>query len=198
MGPARPGRPGLAAAVLAGLTLSHGAHADILDEMLSRMDLSFEVTTLEGGTASHAATAIGLSNGVPFHYEPLDRWGAFRPFTNDEGGQVFSTLPGEWEDLHVTSATRLTFDRPVAALLVATANDNGTGDGFDFGIVPVAVRNLSVDGSFMRADSSAGTLALLVAPTPMRVWESTGEDGIDDGIDLVFFVIESLETLPAF
>jgi Ca2+-binding RTX toxin-like protein len=132
-------------------------------------------------------SAEGTSNGIPYRLVPQEEDLVFTSFSDTEPTEVFDDLPEPQAAIHVASNFILTFDRPVKTLLVATANDNNTGDGYDFGIVPVETVDIELDGTFMRSLDREGTLALLIADEPTDTWISDSDDGDDDGIDLAFF-----------
>jgi Ca2+-binding RTX toxin-like protein len=132
-------------------------------------------------------SAEGTSNGIPYRLVPQEEDLVFLGFSDTEPTETFNELPGSYESIHVASNFELTFAEPVKYLLVATANDNNTGDGYDFGIVPTESVDIALEGTFMSSLDRQGTLALLVADEPTETWISDSEDGDDDGIDLTFF-----------
>jgi len=132
-------------------------------------------------------SASGHSNGVAYTLTGERGSSIFTGYSNDREDQEFNELPVGHDAIHIGSNFTLTFDEPVQALLVATANDNGTGDGFDFGMAPLETVDIEMQGTFMRSLDPRGTLALFVLVEPAEVWESNSEDSISDGIDLAFF-----------
>jgi Ca2+-binding RTX toxin-like protein len=132
-------------------------------------------------------SAEGSSNGIPYRLVPQEEDLVFTGFSDTEPTAEFNDLPEPHAAIHVASNFVLAFDAPVKTLLVATANDNNTGDGYDFGIVPTETVDIALDGTFMGSLDRQGTLALLVADEPTETWISDSEDGDDDGIDLAFF-----------
>ncbi|WP_211317096.1 calcium-binding protein [Jannaschia seohaensis] len=132
-------------------------------------------------------SAEGTSNGIPYRLVPQEGDLVFLPFSDPDPTQVFNDLPRAYEAIHTASNFTLTFDEPVQALLVATANDNATGDGYDFGLTPRDSIDIELDGTFMGSLDREGTLALLVADAPTETWVSLSEDDLGDGIDLAFF-----------
>jgi len=133
------------------------------------------------------ASASGHSNGIAYTLEGARGAAIFTGYSNDAGDQGFNDLLRAQDAIHVGSNFTLTFERPVQALLVATANDNATGDGFDLGMMPLETVDIEMQGTFMRSLDPQGTLALFVLVEPAEVWESISADTISDGIDLAFF-----------
>lgn len=132
-------------------------------------------------------SASGHSNGIAYTLTGARGSAIFTGYSNDGEDQEFNDLPAPHDAIHVGSNFILTFEEPVQALLVATANDNNTGDGFDLGMTPLESVDIEMQGTFMRSEDHRGTLALFVLVEPSDTWESTSEDSIADGIDLAFF-----------
>ena len=157
---------------------------------LASGELAFTLDTLGPETrAQFVEEVAGTSNGIPYVAVSTNGDAVFLGFTNVNDDQAFNELPQTFDAIHTGTNITITFDQPVQMLLVATANDNATGDGFDFGMMPVEMVDLeALDGStFLRSLDFGGTLALFVADDPMTEWVSESENDIRDGIDLAFF-----------
>ena len=169
------------------LALTGLAQAQTLEDLIAgEMTFSLE----EYGDlvrTNFRASASGHSNGIAYTLNGERGSSIFTGFSNDGEDQEFNDLPMPHDAIHVGSNFSITFDEPVQALIVATANDNATGDGFDFGMTPLETVDIEMQGTFMRSEDHRGTLALFVLVEPTDTWESLSEDAISDGIDLAFF-----------
>lgn len=163
------------------------AQAQSLEDLIAG-DLTFSLEEYGDLVRTNfRASASGHSNGIAYTLTGERGSSIFTGYSNDREDQEFNDLPMPHDAIHIGSNFTLTFDEPVQALLVATANDNNTGDGFDFSMTPLETVDIEMQGTFMRSLDPRGTLALFVLVEPAEVWESMSEDAIVDGIDLAFF-----------
>lgn len=174
-------------AIAMSLMFSSLAQAQGLDDLISD-EMTFSLEQYGDLVRTNFRdSASGHSNGIGYTLTGERGAAIFTGYSNDAEDQEFNDLPMPHDAIHIGSNFTLTFDEPVQALLVATANDNATGDGFDFGMTPLETVDIGMQGTFMHSLDPRGTLALFVLVEPAEVWESISEDAIADGIDLAFF-----------
>jgi len=181
--------PLAAAAVASTIAVAAPVAAQSLPTLVNDT-LSFALDTLGETTRPGFVEEVsGTSNGIDYTAVSTNGDAVFLGFTNIHDDQIFNDLPRNYDAIHTGSNITITFDQPVQMLLVATANDNATGDGFDFGQLPIEMVDVEAldDSTFLRSLDFNGTLALYVADEPMTEWVSETENDIRDGIDLAFF-----------
>ncbi|GAB5449111.1 hypothetical protein [Gymnodinialimonas sp.] len=180
------------AATAALLSLSAAAQAQSIEDLLQR-ELTFTLDQLgDPVRVNFVEQAMGTSNGIEYIANSTNGDGIFTGYTNMDNDQGFDDLGQDYDAIHTGSNITLLFSEPVQMLLVATANDNETGDGFDFGIVPYQTVDIEMDGTLMLSEDPSGTLALLIADEPMTEWVSAIDHDLRDGIDLAFFAFPTV------
>lgn len=150
--------------------------------------LTFEVDNFD--TAPGSIT--GTSNGIGFEVMAN---AIFIPFSNLTGSQTYNDIPGSYDDLHLGSDFTITFDTPVQAVLFALGNDNNTGDGPDFGLIPADSMDITLDGTKLQISDINGSLALLTFATPITTLTHTNDLQLD-GYDVSFFAFEAVAPVP--
>ncbi|MBL8144491.1 MAG: PEP-CTERM sorting domain-containing protein [Acidobacteria bacterium] len=179
--------PALACLAVCLLTAPRASADTIGDYNLAAF--TFDVTAYNTGGGSGItgqATASGTSNGIGWSIGPTNIWSGR---TNTTGTFSFSSLPVLTDNLHVSSAFTVTFDRPIAALLVALSNDNNTGDAINFSAAPVDLQGaLSVSGTQVTQTSPAGGLVLFTNINALTVTH-IDNNGQTDGFDFAFHAV---------
>lgn len=167
-----------AASILSG----HVHAATIADLDLNA--LSFEVDSLASSTS-----ATGSSNGIGYTLT-MDGGSYFTPLSNTNSLQSYNDLPDRYDDLHLNGNFTITFDEEVDSVLFAFANDNNTGDGPDFGLIPTDFTGLSLNGTEISITDIGGALALFEFSSPTLSITSTNW-GQTDGWDVSFFAYQT-------
>jgi hypothetical protein len=167
-----------------------GSALRIGDIDLSAFD--FDVVAYDVGSNAAGlggdATASGTSNGVGWSISPTNLWSGR---TTTGGTFVFSSLPAPTDNLHPAIDFTLSFDQPVASLLVALSNDSGS-DSINFGLVPTDLSgDLESFGSQISLTRRAGGLALFENIDSLTVTH-TDNNGVSDGFDLAFYIVSTV------
>ena len=153
---------------------------------LNISDLDLTALSFEIDSFADNPMIPGTSNGIPFEF--LAASPVFVPFSNLIGSQDYG-LPNTFDDMHAGSSFTITFAEPISKLLVALANDNITGDGPDFGLIPADSSGITIGGASgtrLGISETTGALALFEFATPVSVVTHTN-DAVNDGWDLSFF-----------
>ena len=149
-------------------------------------DLDLTALSFEIDSFADNPRIPGTSNGIPFEFLAVSP--VFVPFSNLVGSQDYG-LPNNFDDMHAGSSFTITFAEPISKLLVALANDNITGDGPDFGLIPADSSGITLGGGTgtrLGISDTTGALALFEFATPVSVITHTN-DAVNDGWDLSFF-----------
>ncbi|MEQ8660362.1 MAG: hypothetical protein RLW62_06060 [Gammaproteobacteria bacterium] len=165
----------VASALLLGTSVAHAMAVDPIDTSA----LSFEVDSFADNP-----TITGTSNGIGYTFVASNP--VYVPFSTLANARVYNDLPGSYDSIHAGASFTITFDEPVAKLLVALGNDNATGDGPDFGLTPATITGVTLQGSRLSIGDIGGALALLVFDTPTTTLVHT-DDALNDGWHLSFF-----------
>ena len=180
----------LAAATFGALSFQASANAAV--STISDIDLS--TLTFDIDTLASNPVVTGTSNGVGFTFTAASTF--YAPFSNNSASQTYNDIPGKsFDDIHAGADFTIVFDKPIKALLVALGNDNNTGDGPDFGIVPADSTGITVSGTKLQISDRLGSLALLVFNNAVTSITHTN-DGQLDGWDLSFFAFEDTDPVP--
>lgn len=155
---------------------------------LNLADFDFDVTEYVPGPSSGLAgqaTAAGTSGGVAWEISPTNIWTA-QTVTN--GTAHFNRSPIPLTDsLHVGIDFTITFDEIVETILVLVSNNRA--DSVNLGLLPVDFEKLAVSGTQTELLASPGLA--LYENVSARSISHTNDNGLNDGFDFAFWVIES-------
>jgi hypothetical protein len=151
----------------------------------------FDVVTYDTGSQGSGlggdALASGTSNGIGWTISPTNLWSG-RTTTN--GSFSFAALGGITTDnLHTSNAFTITFAQPIKTLIVALSNDN-TNDSINFGLVPTAMRDVSLNGTQIVLNNAAGGLAMFENINSLTI--SHTDTNAFDGFDLAFHAVAAV------
>lgn len=167
------------------LMFSCSASAASLSD-IDKSALSFEVDSLASNT-----TATGTSNGIGYTLT-MNGGAYYTPFSNTTSSQTYNDLPGSYDDLHLNGNFTITFDEKIDSLLFAFANNNASGDGPDFGLIPDDFTGITLNGTEISITDIRGALALFVFDSPVTSISSVNW-GVSDGWDVSFFAYKDLQ-----
>lgn len=146
---------------------------------LDLSSLSFEVDSFADNPV-----ITGTSNGIGYTF--VAQGPVYVPFSTLNNTRTYNDLPGSYDSIHAGASFTVTFDQPVEKVLVALGNDNATGDGPDFGLLPDTSNGITLQGTKLSIGDIGGALALLVFDTPTTTLVHTA-DALNDGWHLSFF-----------
>lgn len=174
------------------LLLFTASNANAAVSSIGDIDLSLQTFTVD--TLANNPNAAGTSNGIDYS---LSANSFFNPFSNTTGSQPYNDLPNNYDDLHLGSDFTIQFAQPIDYLLVALANDNNTGDGINFGLVPEDSTGVTVTGTQVSINDIGGALVLYVFDSPITDISHTDDNGFTDGFDVSFFAGVAPIPVPA-
>ncbi len=172
----------LAAFALSTAAVAAHAMAVAPVEAVDPLDLS----ALSFGVDSFADNPViaGSSNGIGYTFVAAGP--VYVPYSTLNNTRTYNDLPGSYDSIHAGASFTVTFDQPVEEVLVALGNDNATGDGPDFGLLPTTSNGITLQGTKLSIGDIGGALALLVFDTPTTTLVHTA-DALNDGWHLSFF-----------
>lgn len=168
----------LAALLILGLT---PAPAQTLFGGIDLSTFSFDITSYHGGVSGNGlggdALASGTSNGIGWSIGPTNIF-SFETVTT--GSFTFAALPSPTDNLHVGIGFTVTFNQPVARLLVAVSNDAGL-DSINLGLLPTLTQGVSMIGTQVVLDSPAGGLLMFEGINSLTITHTdiNGADGFN-------------------
>ena len=170
------------------LTGASGMAAPIVNGFdLANFD--FDITSyVDAGSSS---TAEGTSGGIGWDLSPTPLWSG-RTIVN--GTFSFAIGINSTDNLHPSGDYTITFDQPVATLIVALSNDNLT-DSINFGLTPSFAQGVSFSGTQATLNSAAGGIVFFENINSLTV-QNLNNNQINDGYDLAFHAIAAVPAVP--
>ena len=152
-------------------------------------DFDFDITGYIN--AGNSSTAEGTSGGIGWDLSPTPLW---------SGGMVlngtFSYAIGinSTDNLHPSGDYTITFEQPVATLIVALSNDNLT-DSINFGLTPSFAQGVSFSGTQANLNNAAGGIVFFENVNSLTV-HNVNNNQINDGYNLAFHAIAAVPAVP--
>jgi hypothetical protein len=129
-------------------------------------------------------SATGTSNEIGYTLTTITPY--FIPFSNTVGSQLYNDLPSRYDDLHLGNGFTINFNQAIDFLLIALANDNDTGDGPNFGLIPSDSKDVAINGTQISITDIGGALLLYEFTSPVTSITHTN-NSLADGFDVSFF-----------